>query len=207
MRPNVVMMNMCLLVSIRYLICNLIVTWQSSNRLVFLPFQVRVKPNSSEIFASCSVDGSIIIWNISDKKSPLVHKLADHMSYVTNILWIPNTDKLVSASFDHTIKVTRQNMIKKMQGFKIVLMVCLKELETGWSWDSGGDGGQECKGRQGVSGDRGFRGSRETVGTKARIGLGGRTNISDHCCVAGTVSAQAFKGVLCSWCSDNCSEQ
>ena len=108
-----------------------------------------MKPNSSEIFASCSVDGSIIIWNISDKKSPLVHKLADHMSYVTNILWIPNTDKLVSASFDHTIKVRRQNMIKKMQGFKIVLMVCLKEIKTGWSWDSGGDGGSGGSGETG----------------------------------------------------------
>ena len=92
-----------------------------------------MKPNSSETFASCSVDGSIIIWNISDKKSPLVHKLADHMSYVTNILWIPNTDKLVSGSFDHTIKVRRQNSIK--QGGRLLnrAQVCSQEIETGGS--------------------------------------------------------------------------
>ena len=64
-----------------------------------------MKPNSTEIFASCSVDSNVIIWNVANKKEPLVHKLSDHVSYVTSVEWIPDTDKLVSASFDHTIKI------------------------------------------------------------------------------------------------------
>ena len=72
---------------------------------IYFTLQVRVKPGSKEIFASCSVDSNIIIWNVSHKKDPLVHKLSDHLSYVTSVQWIPGSDKLVSASFDHTIKI------------------------------------------------------------------------------------------------------
>ena len=66
---------------------------------------MRVKPGSTEMFASCSVDSNVIIWNVSNNKEPLTHKLSDHLSYVTSIEWIPGSDKLISASFDHSIKI------------------------------------------------------------------------------------------------------
>ena len=68
-------------------------------------YQVKMKPESTEIFASCSVDSDVKIWNLKDKKEPLLHNLDEHLGYVTTIEWIPGTDKLISSSFDYTLKI------------------------------------------------------------------------------------------------------
>ena len=64
-----------------------------------------MKPESTEIFASCSVDSDVKVWNLKDKKDPLVHNLDEHLGYVTTIEWIPGTDKLISSSFDYSLKI------------------------------------------------------------------------------------------------------
>ena len=64
-----------------------------------------MKPDSTEIFASCSVDSDVKVWNLKNKKDPVLHNLDEHLGYVTTIEWIPGTDKLISSSFDYSIKI------------------------------------------------------------------------------------------------------
>ena len=72
-------------------------------------YQVKMKPASSEIFASCSVDSDVKVWNLKNKKDPLMHNLDEHLGYVTTIEWIPGTDKLISSSFDYSLKIWDTN--------------------------------------------------------------------------------------------------
>ena len=67
-----------------------------------------MKPLSDRIFASCSVDsdikvimrnkkgflqvlrlGVLQVWDLGNKKAPLLHTLDEHLGYVTCIEWIP----------------------------------------------------------------------------------------------------------------------
>ena len=66
--------------------------------------QVRVKPGSGEVFATCSVDTTALVWTTAEEKRPLVSKLSGHLGYVTGLEWLPSTDRLITASWDHTIK-------------------------------------------------------------------------------------------------------
>jgi len=75
------------------------------NSHTFGVYQVKMQPDSTEIFASCSVDSDVKIWNLKNKKDPLVHNLDEHLGYVTTIEWIPGTDKLISSSFDYSLKI------------------------------------------------------------------------------------------------------
>jgi len=75
------------------------------NSHTFGVYQVKMKPESTEIFASCSVDSDVKVWNLKNKKDPLVHNLDEHLGYVTTIEWIPGTDKLISSSFDYSLKI------------------------------------------------------------------------------------------------------
>ena len=68
-------------------------------------YQVRAKPGSTEIFASCSVDSTVRVWSAANKKEPLLHTLEGHVGYVTCIQWVPDTDKIISASFDYSLKI------------------------------------------------------------------------------------------------------
>jgi len=72
-------------------------------------YMVRVKPLSDRIFASCSVDSDIKIWDLGNKKAPLLHTLDEHLGYVTCIEWIPGADKLISSSFDYSLKIWDTN--------------------------------------------------------------------------------------------------
>ena len=66
--------------------------------------QVRVKPGSNDVFATCSVDTTALVWTTDKDKKPLICKLSGHVGYVTALEWISGTDRLVTASWDHTIK-------------------------------------------------------------------------------------------------------
>ena len=68
-------------------------------------YQVRVKPGSTEIFASCSVDCTVRVWSAKNKKEPLLHTLEGHVGYVTAIQWVPGSDKIISASFDYSLRI------------------------------------------------------------------------------------------------------
>ena len=64
-----------------------------------------MKPGSGDIFATCSVDATAMVWTIDDDKKPLMCKLSGHDGYVIALEWITGTDRIVTASWDHTIKV------------------------------------------------------------------------------------------------------
>ena len=68
-------------------------------------YQVRVKPGSTETFASCSVDSTVRVWSANNKKNPLLQTLEGHVGYVTAIQWIPDSNKIISASFDYSLKI------------------------------------------------------------------------------------------------------
>ena len=57
-----------------------------------LHHQVRVKPKSESIFASCSVDSDVKVWSLKSDPA-LLHTLDHHLGYVTSLVWIPDTDK------------------------------------------------------------------------------------------------------------------
>ena len=76
-----------------------------SGHAPFGVYQVRAKPGSTEIFASCSVDSTVRVWSANNKKEPLLHTLEGHVGYVTCIQWVPGTDKIISASFDYSLKI------------------------------------------------------------------------------------------------------
>ena len=64
-----------------------------------------MKPGSGDIFATCSVDTTAMVWTTDDDKMPLICKLSGHDGYVIALEWITGTDRIVTASWDHTIKV------------------------------------------------------------------------------------------------------
>ena len=68
-------------------------------------YQVRVKPGDTDIFASCSVDGTVKVWSANSKEKPLLHTFEGHIGYVTAIQWVPGSDKIISASFDYSLKI------------------------------------------------------------------------------------------------------
>ena len=49
------------------------------------------RPN---IFASCSVDATIKIWQAGNVRKNPLQSLEGHFGYVTDIQWIPNADML-----------------------------------------------------------------------------------------------------------------
>ena len=66
-----------------------------------------MKPQSRGTFATCSVDCTVKVWDLRNKKdAALVHTLEGHAGYVTTIQWVPDGgDRLVSGSFDFTVKI------------------------------------------------------------------------------------------------------
>ena len=86
--------------------------------------QVRARPGSSSIAASCSVDTTVIVWDLTKVSTYLqyylhclhclcvqkaeagvLQRLEGHLGYVTSLLWVGGGGLLVSASWDHTVKV------------------------------------------------------------------------------------------------------
>ena len=63
-----------------------------------------MKPGSGDIFATCSVDTTALVWTTDEDKKPLISKLSGHTGYVIALEWISGTDRIVTASWDHTIK-------------------------------------------------------------------------------------------------------
>ena len=66
-------------------------------------YKVKCHPSRSKLFASCSIDTTVKVWNI-DESSP-IHTLEGHFGYVIDLKWIENSDLVVSASFDGTLKI------------------------------------------------------------------------------------------------------
>ena len=48
--------------------------------------QVKMKPGSSTIFASCSVDCTVKIWDMKLKDDPLVHSLEVSLQFTRHVL-------------------------------------------------------------------------------------------------------------------------
>ena len=86
--------------------------------------QVRARPGSSSIAASCSVDTTVIVWDLTKvstylqyylhnlqclcvqkAEAAVLQRLEGHLGYVTSLLWVGGGGLLVSASWDHTVKV------------------------------------------------------------------------------------------------------
>ncbi len=66
-------------------------------------YKVRAHPERSDVFASCSVDGSAKVWRVSSGTPQ--RTLEGHFGYVLDLKWVPNSDNLVTASFDGSLRV------------------------------------------------------------------------------------------------------
>lgn len=64
---------------------------------------VRFSPKDPSIFASCSMDASVKIWNVGSNKPNIT--LQDHKSGVSSVDLHAVQNLLVSGSDDHTIKL------------------------------------------------------------------------------------------------------
>ena len=77
-----------------------------------------MKPGLGDIFATCSVDTTAMVWTTDDDKKPLICKLSGHDGYVIALEWITGTDRIVTASWDHTIKESRDFKWSAIEYFK-----------------------------------------------------------------------------------------
>ena len=73
------------------------------NQIVIMSLQVAKSPTDN-VFATCSVDTTIKVWMVKMGNGP-IHSLTGHFGYVNDIVWSGNGLKLLSCSFDGSVKV------------------------------------------------------------------------------------------------------
>ncbi len=67
-------------------------------------YRVLRHPGRKDVFASCSVDCTVIVWKVEKTKPQ--HVLEGHFGYVTDLAWIDEDDDLLaSASYDGSVRV------------------------------------------------------------------------------------------------------
>ena len=57
-----------------------------------------------KVFATCSVDTTIKVWMVKKTSAP-IHTLEGHYGYVNDILWSRSGLRLLSCSFDGSVRI------------------------------------------------------------------------------------------------------
>jgi len=83
-------------------------------------FSVLFHPNNPNILVSCSLDGTIRVWDLSNQDGREIRVLRGHTEGVVSVIFHPaNPNILVSGSLDGTIRVwdlSKQEEVKVLEG-------------------------------------------------------------------------------------------